>query len=65
VDSRYVYTYEPEFVSNGYNYEAEEVMEAIREGRIESPVMSWEESLHLMEIMDAIRAQWDFKYPGE
>jgi len=57
--------YEPEFVSNGYNYEAAEVMNCLREGKTESPIMTWDESLVLMETMDAIRAQWNFRYPCE
>jgi len=65
VDGKEEYTYKPEFVSNGYNYEAEAVMDCIREGKIECPVISWDESMILMETMDAIRAQWNFKYPSE
>jgi predicted dehydrogenase len=53
------------FISNGYNYEAEEVMHCIREGKTESEIMPWDESLVIMETMDRIRAQWDFRYPGE
>jgi predicted dehydrogenase len=56
---------EPEFVSNGYNYEAEEVMNCIREGRTESGIMSLAESLVIMETMDRVRAQNGFRYPGE
>jgi len=57
--------YEPEFVSNGYNYEAEAVMNYLRDGKRESPVMTWDESLILMETMDLIREQWNFRYPCE
>ncbi|MDR0472565.1 MAG: Gfo/Idh/MocA family oxidoreductase [Treponema sp.] len=64
-EPRYNYRYEPEYISNGYNYEAEEVMDCIRDGRIESTVMPWDESLVLAEIMDTIRSQWNFKYPSE
>jgi predicted dehydrogenase len=65
VDNRFAYNYEPEFISNGYNYEVLEVEKCVREGKIESGIMSWDESLVLMETMDKIRAQWDFRYPGE
>jgi predicted dehydrogenase len=65
-DSDRMETFTPEnFISNGYNYEAEEVMRCIREGKTESEIMPWDESLAIMETMDRIRAQWDFKYPGE
>ncbi|MCL2763184.1 MAG: Gfo/Idh/MocA family oxidoreductase [Treponema sp.] len=57
--------YQPEFISNGYNYEAEAVMDCIREAQTESPVMPWNESMVIMETMDTIRAQWHFRYPSE
>jgi len=50
---------------NGYNYEAVEVMRCLREGRLESPGMPLDESLAIMRTLDAIRAQWGLKYPGE
>jgi hypothetical protein len=62
---RYTYHYEPEFVSNGYNYEAEEVMRGISAGKLESETMSLSESLVIMQTMDQIRAQNGFRYPGE
>jgi predicted dehydrogenase len=62
---RYTYHYEPDFVSNGYNYEAEEVMRDIRAGKLESETMSLSESLVIMQTMDRIRAQNGFRYPGE
>jgi predicted dehydrogenase len=65
VYGRHTYHYEGEFCSNGYNYEAEAVMDCIREGKTESPVMPLDESLVIMETMDTIRARWNFKYPGE
>jgi hypothetical protein len=65
VDNRFTYNYEPDFVSNGYNYEVMELERCVREGKIESEIMSWDESLMLMETMDKVRAQWNFRYPGE
>jgi predicted dehydrogenase len=62
---RYTYHYEPEFLSNGYNYEAEEVMDCIRAGKLESETMGLAESLVIMETMDQIRGQNGFRYPGE
>lgn len=50
---------------NGYNYEAAEVMRRLREGALESPGMTLDESLAIMRLMDAIRAQWGLRYPGE
>lgn len=55
----------PSFVSNGYNYEAEEVMRCIRQGLIESPVMPHSDSLGVLEIMDNVRHSGGLYYPGE
>lgn len=49
----------------GLVYEAEEAMRCLREGRLESDVMPLDESLRIMETMDAMRAQWGLVYPGE
>ncbi|MDR0562707.1 MAG: Gfo/Idh/MocA family oxidoreductase [Spirochaetaceae bacterium] len=65
VYGKYTYHYEPEFVSNGYNYEAAAAMNCIREGKTESEIMPWAESLAIAETMDEIRSQWNFRYPGE
>ncbi len=53
------------FVGNGYNYEAQEAMSCLRSGQLESKMMPLDESLSIMKTMDAIRAQWGLKYPGE
>jgi len=50
---------------NGYEYEAIEVMSCLRAGKLESPLMPLDESLSIMETLDAIRAQWGLKYPME
>jgi hypothetical protein len=46
------------FESNGFNYEASEVMRCLRAGENESPIMPLAESLKIMESLDAIRGQW-------
>lgn len=58
-------TFDLPFKGNGYTHEAEEVMELIRAGKTESAVISLDESLAIMQTMDAIRAQWGLKYPME
>ncbi|MCL2479804.1 MAG: hypothetical protein FWF22_09895, partial [Treponema sp.] len=65
LDNRYSYHYEPEYISNGYGYEAAELMNCIGEGKTESPVMPWSESLALMDTMDKVRKQWNYRYPCE
>ncbi|QQO11251.1 Gfo/Idh/MocA family protein [Breznakiella homolactica] len=65
IDGKYIQRCEPDFISNGYNYEVEEVQRCLRAGQTESPVMPPEESLRIMETMDAVRSRWDFRYPFE
>lgn len=54
----------PEQIS-GYEYEIKACMEAIRDHETECPQMPHETTLHVMELMDRLRAQWDMKYPFE
>ncbi len=49
----------------GYQFEAIEVCQCIREKKIESTIIPLAESLALMETMDQIREKIDLKYPGE
>ena len=43
---------------NGYNYEAAEVVRCLQAGKLESEIMPLDETLKIMQAMDAIRAQW-------
>jgi predicted dehydrogenase len=42
----------------GYQFEAEEAARCLRDGLLESPLMPLDETLRIMETMDAIRGQW-------
>lgn len=53
------------FEGNGYNYEATEVMNCVRSGKLESDVIPLDETLEIMKTMDQIRAQWGLEYPME
>jgi predicted dehydrogenase len=53
------------FESNGFEYEAREVMKCLRAGKPESDIMPLNETLSIMKTMDEIRAQWGLKYPME
>ncbi len=55
----------PQTEGNGYQYEAIEVARCLREGLPESPVMTLDETLSIMETMDTLRAQWGVRYPME
>jgi predicted dehydrogenase len=56
---------EEPLAGNGYNYEAAEVMRCLRAGRTESDIMPLDETLAMLQTLDAIRAQWGLRYPGE
>lgn len=49
----------------GYEYEVLETARCIREGLRECPSMPHAETLHMMELMDHVRAQMGIHYPCE
>ncbi|MBQ8278796.1 MAG: Gfo/Idh/MocA family oxidoreductase [Roseburia sp.] len=54
----------PEQIS-GYEYQFEECIEKIESGELESESMPLDDSIFVMETMDAIRKQWGLVYPQE
>ena len=58
-------TFDLPFEGNGYNYEAIEVSNCLREGKTESAVIPLAETLAIMQTLDRIRADWGLKYPME
>lgn len=54
--------YEPHDHLTGYEYEIEEVMQCIKQGKIESPLLSWNFSLDLITLLDEIRKKCKIKY---
>jgi len=62
---------EPELIEiplneyNGYEFEAMEVMNCIREGKMESEIMPLDETLEIMKTLDSVREQWGHKFPFE
>jgi len=57
--------YSEPFVTNGYEYEAEEVNQCLREGRTESTALPLKDTLDIIKIMDEIRVQWGLVYEQE
>ena len=49
----------------GYEYQVRSCLRALGKGEIECPEMPHTETIRVMEIMDALRAQWGVKYPFE
>ena len=50
------------YESNGYNYEAEEVTQCLLSGKTESKIMSLQDSLFLMEMLDWVRNEAGITY---
>ncbi|GAB3945934.1 Gfo/Idh/MocA family oxidoreductase [Spirosoma harenae] len=48
--------------THGYDYEARHVMQCLAEGKTESPLWSLDDSLNLMELLDAVRAEAGIVY---
>lgn len=50
---------------NGYEYEFQEAVRCIQEGKIEPDSMPHRETLRVLELMDGLRRQWGIVYPRE
>lgn len=48
---------------NGYEYEAEEAAQCIRAGKTQSDLWSWNNSIEMITLMDAIRKACGIVYP--
>jgi len=57
--------YEHKIAGEGRQYQAMHTEKCIAESLIESPIMSLDESIEIMQVMDDIRAQIGVKYPTE
>ncbi|KAI9815735.1 MAG: hypothetical protein M1827_002131 [Pycnora praestabilis] len=55
--------HEVEIPGHGMFWEADECARCLRDGKLESEVMGLEESIVIMEVMDAVRRQNDLVYP--
>ena len=53
------------YLGNGYTHEAIEAGRCLREGLIEHPLMTHEDSLGLMSLLDTIRKQIGLRYPSD
>ena len=50
---------------SGYEYEFSEVVECIKQGKLESNSMPLADSIYMMELMDSLRNEWGVVYPQE
>ncbi len=51
--------------SMGMQYEAKHVVECLKEGKKESPLMPLQETITIMQTLDEMRRQLGVKYPSE
>lgn len=54
-----------EYPGMGMQFEAQEVVDCLRAGKLESGLVSHASTLAVMRTLDRIRAQWGLHYPGE
>ncbi len=54
-----------EWATNGYSFEAQEVMRCLAEGRTESELWPLDKTLGLMRLLDRVRREVGLVYPGE
>lgn len=47
------------FAINGFEYQIEEVNRCIKAGKLQSDIMSWQDSMEVMDIMDRIKRSWE------
>jgi predicted dehydrogenase len=52
-------------VTGGFQYQAAEVARCLADGVQQSPKMTWQDTIEVMRMMDAVRAQIGVVYPGE
>ena len=72
-DKAYIYDLEDNLVetisvphlSNGYEYEAIEVQNCIRSGKLESDIHTLDDTLTIFDIADAMRREWGLIYPAD
>ena len=54
---------DPEGWGHGMAWEADEAARCLRDGKLESETLSWDESILIMDVMDEVRKQGGIVYP--
>ena len=54
---------DPEGWGHGMAWEADEAARCLRDGKLESETLSWDESILIMDVMDEVRKQGGLTYP--
>jgi dihydrodiol dehydrogenase / D-xylose 1-dehydrogenase (NADP) len=58
-------TVELPYLGNGYPHEATEVNHCLAQGKTESEIMPLDETLSIMQTMDALRDRWGLRYAAD
>ena len=64
-NGKLVESFTEEWKINGYEYEAKEVNQCMRDGKLESSILPLKDTLDVIRVMDSIRAEWGLKYTQE
>jgi predicted dehydrogenase len=64
MEDQVIFRYDGNIEGRGMQYQALEVERCIRAGLRQSPIMSLEETIEIMEVMDQIRQQTGIEYSG-
>lgn len=64
-DNRVVDAFDLAVSGRGMQYQATEVEQLLRAGETESPLMTLDQSIEVLETVDQVRAAIDVRYPGE
>ena len=65
VDGEAPHVIERPFEVNGYEYEIREAERCVSEGKLQSGLMTWEQTVSVMRIMDEVRRQNGMRFPFE
>ena len=64
-EGKIVTVFEEPYVQEGFAYELNHMSECVQKGLLESPRMSHADSIAVMRVMDALRAEWGVTYPAD
>lgn len=64
-DNEVLASFEGSFMKNGYEFEAMEVMQCLQKHQTESMIVTLNDTISVMEILDECRKQANFKYSFE
>jgi len=58
-------THKRHFRGTGYQFEAEEVMKMLNRGKLESEIISLQDTVNVLKITDQLRSEWEITFPQD